>query len=163
MTQFKTFEFQAIEVLVPSNNTSGQYNFADQRQLTDSPGRTIVIEGIEVYSQNTTNNISPVTGSSIPDTDIIKSSFLTIKQGGNLTLQNIPLAALLAVSNIGSAYGNNGIISLKLLRNLRNITWSQSYIQYRGDSGSAPAAGTVFPFGIYYSVLEDLPNLTLNV
>lgn len=159
--QFKIFEYQSIEVAVPQNNTSGVYKFPDQRQLTDSPGRTIIIEGIEVFSCDGLG-CSPVTGNELVSDIVMQNSFLTIKQGGNLTLQDMPLAKLINLANINSPYGNTGVIQLPLLRKLRNITWSQCQINFRGSSGDLPTANQIFAFGIYYTVLEDETTMTLQ-
>jgi predicted alpha/beta-fold hydrolase len=159
MNDFKIFEYQAIETVVPANASGFVYQFADQRQLSDQPGRTVIIEAIECYSATGLNGISPVSGGVIVGDDVLQNSFLTIKQGGNLTLQNIPLAKIVSLSNIGGNYGNNGIIQLPLLRSLRNITWSQCIINYRGISSNAPTSGKIYAFGVYYTVLEDAETM----
>lgn len=160
MNEFRIQRYQAIEIPIPNGTTSTQFNIPDQPQLTGSDGNPVVIDAIEAYNDE---NIpySPVSGSLLVTVADFKNCNLNLYQGDLIILNNLPLQIL---NNVGTGQGNafdGAVVNKALLRNLINISWTKSFINFKNTAG--PITGDkVFVLGVYYSVYPSQEYLVPN-
>lgn len=157
MEQLRIQRYQAIEIPIPSGTTSTQFNIPDQPQLTGSDGNPVVIDAIEAYNA-ATFAYSPVSGAAMVTSANFDLCNLNLYQGDLIILNNIPLPIL---NNVGSGQGtafDGAVIQKALLRNLINISWTKSFINFK-NTGGAITGDKVFVLGVYYSVYPNMEFL----
>lgn len=158
--QFKFQRTQCIEIDIPAANTQTKFVFPDQPQLTTSNnGNPVRIDSIISYNSDSLS-YSPITFQQVMASNDQKSGFLTLYQGDLATINALPLINLSSVSNVLSAF-NGGVQDTPLMRNLINISWTKSFIQF----GVAPTGSTKIVLCVYYTVFatfEEYANSMLS-
>lgn len=146
---FKFQRFQAIEIDIPASNAQTKFTFPDQPQLTGNAGLPVIIDSIVSYTQNNLD-ASPLTYQVVVSAQDLKRAFLTLYQGDLASVNSIPVASLVNTADIDtSAYGQVGVVQQPLVRNLINVSWTKSFVQF----ATAPTGPTKIVFGVYYTVL----------
>jgi hypothetical protein len=157
MEQFRIQRYQAIEIPIPSGTTSTQFNIPDQPQLTGSDGNPIVIDAIEAYNEGNMQ-YSPVSGIPLISTSDFKQCNINLYQGDLIILNNLPLPVLNNIASGQNTAFDAATTQRALLRNLINISWTKSYMNFK-NTGGAIGGGTVFVLGVYYSVYPNMEFL----
>lgn len=152
MYPYKAKRFQLVEVNIPASVISAgqKVYFQDQPQLrTMKDAATVYIQKLETYAAESIP-ASPLSSAAVATAAQIRNAVLVLNVAGVEAFQYVPLARLNTIypgAATGSPYTNQEFYC----KDLKDVDWSKSYIQF-----AAAPAGTPYSylFGVYYDYVS---------
>ena len=146
---FKASKTVLVEVIVPATATSpGRFPFTDQPYLRTDNEKTVVIDAIELISDQALTN-SPISTTPVATAAEITNGVLTLNVEGFEDFQSVPLATLNRINADTAAGFVPWVNDLFALNEVKRINWQKSYIQ----TVVAPIAPPFsYLFQVYYRV-----------
>lgn len=146
---FKASKTVLVEVIVPATATSpGRFPFTDQPYLRTDNEKTVVIDAIELFSDQALP-FSPISTTPVSTSGNIINGVLTLNVEGFEDFQSIPLVSLNRIhADTGAAFVPF-VEDLFALNEVKKINWQKSYIQLVAAPTAPPFS---FLFQVYYRV-----------